>query len=144
MHSPIGDLTVSEEDGAIVAVDWGWGRDQAETPLLREACAQLEAYFDGTRTEFELPLSPVGDDFQQAVWRAMQAIPWGVTRTYGEIADEIGSVARAVGGACGSNPIPVIIPCHRVTAANGRLGGYSGEGGVETKVALLRLERALL
>jgi methylated-DNA-[protein]-cysteine S-methyltransferase len=139
LHSPIGDLTVSEEDGVIVAVDWGWARDQSDTPLLREAANQLNDYFDGTRTDFDLPTAPAGTPFQIAVWRAMQAIPAGSTRTYGDIAKELGSAARAVGMACGANPIPVIIPCHRILAAAG-LGGYSGDGGLDTKRALLRLE----
>jgi methylated-DNA-[protein]-cysteine S-methyltransferase len=139
LHSPVGDLTVSEEDGVIVALDWGWARDQSDTPLLREAANQLNDYFDGTRTDFDLPTAPAGTPFQIAVWRAMQAIPAGSTRTYGDIAKELGSAARAVGMACGANPIPVIIPCHRILAAAG-LGGYSGDGGLDTKRALLRLE----
>jgi methylated-DNA-[protein]-cysteine S-methyltransferase len=143
MHSPVGDLTITEEDGAIVALDWGWGRDQDETPLLAKARAQLEAYFDGAPDPFDLPLRPAGTAFQKQVWQAMQRIPAGATRTYGEIAGDLNSAARAVGTACGRNPIPVIIPCHRVLAGNG-LGGYSGDGGVETKIALLRLEGALL
>jgi methylated-DNA-[protein]-cysteine S-methyltransferase len=142
MLSPVGELTVSEEDGRVVAVDWGWGRDQAETPLLRAARDQLEAYFDGALTAFDLPLAPAGTAFHRAVWRAICRIPYGSTRTYGELADELDGIARAVGTACGANPIPVIIPCHRVLAANG-LGGYSGAGGVATKQALLRLEGAL-
>jgi methylated-DNA-[protein]-cysteine S-methyltransferase len=139
MHTPVGEVTITEEDGAIVAVDWGRGRDQQPTPLLRRACAQLEAYFDGTRTDFDLPLEPKGSKFQHAVWKAMIGIPAGETRTYGEVAAAIGGTARAVGGACGANPIPIIIPCHRIVAAS-HLGGYSGQGGLDTKQALLRLE----
>jgi methylated-DNA-[protein]-cysteine S-methyltransferase len=139
MHTPVGEVTITEESGAIVAVDWGRGRDQAETPLLLRAREQLEEYFDGTRRAFDLPLEPKGSKFQHAVWKAMIAIPAGETRTYGDVANEIGGTARAVGGACGSNPIPIIIPCHRIVAAN-HLGGYSGEGGLDTKQALLRLE----
>ena len=142
-HSPIGDLTVSAEDGRIVALDWGWGRDQKETRLLARAVVQLHEYFDERRTRFELPLAPAGTEFQQAAWREMQKISFGGTRTYGELSAALNSVARAVGGACGANPIPVIIPCHRVLARNG-IGGYSGAGGIETKIALLRLEGALL
>ena len=142
LHSPIGDLTISEEDGAIIALDWGWGRDQNETVLLLQARDQLDAYFDGGLEDFDLPLNAVGTPHQQKVYDAMSAIPYGETLTYGEIAKNIGSVARAVGGACGSNPIPVIIPCHRVLAGNS-MGGYSGDGGLETKTALLRLEGAL-
>ena len=144
LHSPVGDLTLSEEAGAIVAIDWGWARDQAETELLRRGKDQLERYFDGDGRPFELPLAPAGTPFQQAVWRAMSEIPAGQTRSYGELAAAVGSAARAVGGACGANPIPIIVPCHRVLAAGGALGGYSGEGGRDTKVALLRLEGAIL
>lgn len=143
LHTPVGDLTVSEFDGRIVALDWGWGRDQDETPLLCDALRQLEAYFDGELDKFDLPLAPDGSPFQRQVWDQMCAIPKGETRTYGDVAAAIGGTARAVGGACGANPIPVIIPCHRILAANG-LGGYSGDGGLETKVALLRLEGVLL
>lgn len=144
LHSPLGELTVSEEDGQIVALDWGRGRDQAVTPVLAEAREQLHDWFDGKRGDFHLPLSPHGTDFQKRVWQAMRDIPPGRTATYGEIARALGSSARAVGMACGANPIPVIIPCHRVVAASGRLGGYSGEGGAETKRYLLRLEAAFV
>jgi methylated-DNA-[protein]-cysteine S-methyltransferase len=143
MHSPIGDLTITSEDGALVALDWGWARDQASGALLDEAKAQLEAYFDGARQTFDLPLAPAGTAFQQRVWQLMAAIPCGGTRSYGAMARDLESAARAVGMACGANPIPVIIPCHRVLAVNG-MGGYSGEGGLKTKIALLRLEGALL
>jgi len=144
LHSPIGDLTISEDDRAIVSVDWGWGMEQTETPLRVKAKQQLEAYFDGLLKEFDLPLRPAGTPFQNRVFGAMCRIPYGETATYGELAHQVGSVARAIGQACGANPIPIIIPCHRVLAADDRLGGYSGDGGVETKVALLRLEGVLL
>jgi len=143
MQSPVGPLTVSEAGGAIVAVDWGWGREQTTTPLLERARDWLDAYFDGEVRPLDLPLNPFGTGFQRRVWQAMCAIPYGRTRTYGELAETAGGVARAVGVACGANPIPILIPCHRVVARHG-LGGYSGDGGVETKVALLRLEGALL
>ena len=143
MHSPVGDLSITEEDGAIVALDWGWGRDQDMTPLLQRARDQLNAYFDGDPVDFDLPLNPAGSAFQRRVWKAMCDIPAGGTETYGSLAGRIDGIARAVGTACGKNPIPVIIPCHRVVAASG-LGGYSGDGGLDTKVALLRLEGALL
>ncbi len=139
LHSPIGDVTVSEEDGAIVAVDWGWGRDQQETALLRAARRQLYAYFDRELTAFDLPLAPRGTAFQQRVWQALCAIPYGQTRSYAELAMDLGSAPRAVGQANAANPIPIIIPCHRVVASNG-LGGYSGGDGVSTKRALLELE----
>ena len=139
LHSPFGDLTVSEENGAIVAVDWGWGRDQTETPLLLRARSQLFAYFDGARREFDLPLAPAGSPFRARVWAALRTIPYGETRTYGDLAAALGSAARAIGQANGANPIPILIPCHRVVAGNG-LGGYSGGDGAATKRALLALE----
>lgn len=139
LHSPLGDLTVSEEDGAIVALDWGWGRDQQETALLRAARGQLYAYFDRELTTFDLPLAPRGTPFQQRVWQALCAIPYGRTRSYAQLAASLDSAARAVGQANAANPIPIIVPCHRVVATNG-LGGYSGGDGVSTKRALLELE----
>jgi methylated-DNA-[protein]-cysteine S-methyltransferase len=139
-NSPIGPLTLSEEDGVIVSLDWGWPPDSEETPLLLKARDQLEEYFDGKRQVFDLPLAPFGTEFQKRVWQALAAIPFGVTRSYGALAAELGTSARALGTACGRNPIPVIIPCHRVLAGNGGLGGYSGMDGVETKQSLLRLE----
>jgi methylated-DNA-[protein]-cysteine S-methyltransferase len=141
LHSPVGDFTVSDENGFLVAVDFGWGRDQASTPLLKEAIKQLNAYFDGKLTKFDLPLKPFGTEFQRAVWRRMMKIPYGHVMTYGAIASTLDAGARAVGTACGRNPLPIIIPCHRVVAAQS-LGGYSGQGGAETKVALLTLEGA--
>ncbi|MFN8981623.1 MAG: methylated-DNA--[protein]-cysteine S-methyltransferase [Alphaproteobacteria bacterium] len=141
----LGDLTISEDDSAIVALDWGRGRDQEETPLLRRARDQLQDYLDGKRLTFDLPLAPHGSDFQKRVWAALCAIPPGETRSYADIARAIGSAPRAVGGANGANPIPIIIPCHRVLAADGSLGGYSGGDGPATKRFLLDLEsRALL
>lgn len=143
MHSPVGELTLSEDDGALVALDWGWGRDQEETALLVEAKAQLNAYFDGVNSDFTLPLRPYGSDFQQQVWKEMLKIPYGETMTYGEMAKILGSAAQPIGGACGRNPIPIIIPCHRVLASGGKLGGYTADGGVEIKQQLLQLEGAL-
>ncbi len=142
--TPIGDITVSAEDDAIVALDWGRGRDQAPTPLLRDAVAQLQDYFDGQRTRFDLPLAPFGSAFQQRVWAALREIPAGETRSYGDLARQLGSSARAIGQANGSNPIPILIPCHRVIASGGRLGGYSGGDGPVTKRMLLDLERRAL
>ena len=139
LHSPVGELTLSEEDGALVAIDWGWGRDQSETPLLLRARDQLEEYFDGTRLDFDLPLAPSGSPYQRRVWDALCRIPPGATRTYGDIAREAGGSPRSVGGANGRNPIPIVIPCHRVLAGNG-IGGYSGGDGLPTKLYLLDLE----
>ena len=140
LHTPLGELTLSEADGAIVALDWGRGSLQEPTPLLREAVAQLHAYFDGERRHFQLPLAPHGSPFQQRVWQALTRIPPGETRSYIAVARELGSAARAVGQANGRNPIPILIPCHRVVAAGGGLGGYSGGDGPDTKRYLLDLE----
>ncbi len=143
MHSPIGDLTIFEDEGEIVAIDWGWVPDQKATPLLKDAKRQLDEYFDGTLENFDLPLRIVGTPFQKQVWREMCKIPAGQTRTYGDLAKSLKASAQSVGTACGRNRFPVIIPCHRIVAANG-LGGYSGAGGVETKIALLELEKAMM
>jgi methylated-DNA-[protein]-cysteine S-methyltransferase len=139
LHTPVGDLTVSGEGDAIVAVDWGWGRDQTPTPLLRRVVAHLDAYFDGQAFPADLPLAPAGSLYRQKVWAALRKIPYGQTRTYGEIAALVGGTARSVGQANGANPIPILIPCHRVVAA-GDIGGYSGGDGVDTKRWLLGLE----
>jgi methylated-DNA-[protein]-cysteine S-methyltransferase len=142
LHTPLGDLTLSEEDGAIVALDWGRGRDQEATPLLRRARNQLQDYFDGTRTAFDLPLAPHGTAFQRRVWEALRTIPAGQTRSYRDIAHQVGCRApRAIGQANSANPLPILIPCHRVVAADGSLGGYSGGEGEATKRYLLDLER---
>lgn len=143
IESPIGTLTLTERAGAIASVDWGKHGRQSPTPLLRRAAEQMAAYFAGRLTAFDLPLAPPGTDFQQRVWRRMAEIPYGKLMTYGALAKSIHSSARAVGGACGRNPIPIILPCHRVLAADGSLTGYSGAGGVETKRLLLKLEGSL-
>ncbi len=144
LHTPLGEVTISEDGGSIVALDWGRGRDQEATPLLREACDQLQDYFDGKRMSFDLPLAPEGSNFQKRVWTALCAIPPGETRSYADIARTIGSAPRAVGGANGANPIPLFIPCHRVIAADGSLGGYSGGDGPATKRFLLDHESSAL
>ena len=141
IDSPVGRIGITEREGWIVKVSWSACEDGEATPLLVEATRQLEAYFAGDLKDFDLPLAPSGNDFQKAVCQAMIAIPYGETRTYGEIAKELGTYGQPVGQACGANSIPVIIPCHRVLSANG-LGGFSAEGGVETKIALLRHEDA--
>lgn len=141
LDSPLGPLTVTSAGGSIVALDWGRHGDNVPDPLLDEAARQLADYFAGRRRGFDLPLAPRGTAFRQAVWTAMQAIPHGGVLTYGDIARTLGTAARAVGGACGANPIPVIIPCHRVVGGGGAPGGYSGFGGLKTKDWLLRHER---
>ena len=143
LETPVGPVTVTVEDGAVVRVAFEPCPEATDDPLLSEAAGQLEAYFAGRLTHFDLPLRPAGSAFQRRVRQAMCEIPYGETVTYGDLARRTGASARAVGGACGANPIPVIVPCHRVLAAGGRLGGYSGGAGVETKQALLRLEGAL-
>ena len=139
LHTPIGDLTISEEAAEIVAIDWGWGRDQTETPLLLEARKQLHAYFDGELTEFTLPLAWSGTSYQNRVWQALREIPYGQTRSYRQVAAQVGGSARSVGGANAANRIPILIPCHRVLGTTG-LGGYSGGDGLATKRFLLQLE----
>jgi methylated-DNA-[protein]-cysteine S-methyltransferase len=144
LASPLGPLTVAERDGAIVALRWGSPQRERETPLLASAKVQLDGYFYRGLSRFELPLAPAGTAFDQQVWQAMLEIPYGRTRSYGEIATALAGAARAVGTACGRNPIPIIIPCHRVVGAGGALVGYSGGTGIESKQALLALEGVLL
>lgn len=136
--SPLGPLALVEEDGRLVSLGWGEaGRD--ETPLLLDARRQLDLYFARRLRTFDLPLAPRGTNFQRRVWDALCAIPYGEVRRYGDIALAAGGVARAVGGACGSNPIAIVIPCHRVIGGGG-LTGFSGGSGVDTKKELLDLE----
>ena len=139
--TPVGDLTVISKEGAITGVAWRRARDPQETPELLEARVQLEAYFDSRLTEFDLPFEVKGSKAQKEVCAQMAAIPFGETLTYGDIAARVGLPAQAVGAACGGNPIPVIIPCHRVLGATS-LGGFSGGVGIDTKVWLLRHEGA--
>ncbi len=139
LHSPIGDLTISEEEGEIVALDWGWGRDQTATPLLLRAKIALQDYFDGAGLA-ALPLRPHGSAYRQGVWQALRQIPPGQTRSYLDIARIAGGSPRSVGGANAANPIAIFIPCHRVVGTAG-LGGYSGGDGLATKQKLLALEQ---
>lgn len=140
LQSPVGPLTLDEVDGTIVGLSWnGDGRD--DTPLLSKAAKQLAEYFAGQRRSFDLPLRPKASAFQRSFLDTLIAIPYGETRTYGDLARDLKISAQAAGQACGANPIAILIPCHRVLAADG-LGGFSAPGGIETKVALLRLEGA--
>jgi len=139
VDTPVGRLGIAERDGHVVRVSWSASPQGEPTPLLAEAARQLDAYFAGELRDFDLPLDPGGGDLEARVFDAMRAIPYGQTRTYGDIAGDLGTYGQPVGQACGANPIPVIIPCHRVLSATG-LGGYSGQGGTETKIALLKLE----
>lgn len=146
-----GDFTVVGDDAALISVsfpgaeppaDGSWGSpvDLADHRVLRAAATQLAEFFAGERRSFDLPLRPGGTEFQQAAWTALLAIPYGETRTYGEQARILGrpSASRAVGGANNRNPIPVIIPCHRVVGSSGSLTGYAG--GMDLKARLLDLE----
>jgi len=151
INSQFGSLSLFEDAGALVVLEWGrapievgeGGGDPEEvSTLLAEAKDQLSAFFQGRLREFDLPLKPQGTDFQMRVWVALQKIPYGHTKIYGEVASELASGARAVGAACGRNPLPILIPCHRVVGAAGGLGGYTGGDGIETKRALLRLENS--
>lgn len=145
LESPVGRLVLRERDGAIVAIDWTRAEESSEpSSLLRRAGSALERYFAGILSEFDLPCAAAGTAFQKRVWTEMCRIPYGETITYGELARRVGSAPRAIGGACGSNPIPIIVPCHRVVAAAGKPGGYSGAGGLDTKSWLLSHERAML
>lgn len=148
--TPVGEyVIVVDDDGALTGIyrdgqrhlppvdAFGTRDDQATAAAAR----QLDDYLAGTRTSFDLQLNPRGTEFQRAVWAAVADIPYGETRTYGEIAEEIGrpTAARAVGAAIGRNPISIVVPCHRVVGSSGALIGYAG--GVETKTVLLRMER---
>ncbi len=148
--SPIGRLRLIGSNDALVAIWFEHGRDAArdtstlvkgESAMLRRARHQLDEYFSGARRNFDLPLAPRGTEFQQRVWARLQRIDYGATMTYGALAADLGNLkaSRAVGLANGSNPIPIVIPCHRVIGADGSLTGFGG--GLPIKSALLTLER---
>lgn len=143
LPSPVGELTLTEENGALTGLYFGArpGGEEGSSPLLEEAARQLRAYFAGQRQAFSLPLAPRGTAFQLQVWQALQTIPYGEVRTYGEIARAIGKpkACRAVGMANHKNPISIIVPCHRVVGADGSLTGYGG--GLAAKEFLLALEQ---
>ena len=142
--TPVGKLCIGEEDDSITRVTWSKVPQeyiQEETELILNCKIQLEEYFAGNRKQFDLPLAPKGTDFQKRVWKALTDIPYGEKRTYGEIAAAVGNpkAARAVGMANNKNPIGIIVPCHRVVGADGKLVGYAG--GMEKKEWLLNLEQ---
>jgi methylated-DNA-[protein]-cysteine S-methyltransferase len=150
MESPIGRLRLIASGDVLVGIWFEQGRDAARSggamvpgvaPVIERTRGQLEEYFRGERTDFDLPLAPRGTDFQQRVWQRLRQIQYGTTTTYGALASELGNpnASRAVGLANGSNPIPIVIPCHRVIGANGALTGFGG--GLPIKSALLALER---
>ena len=143
MDSPVGPLKLTSDGRAITSLEWAAAPAGSDDPLLSEAVRQLQAYFAARLEEFDLPLAPVANQatFQQRFASALCAIPFGETRSYGDLAKTLDVSAQAIGQACGANRIPILIPCHRVLAAGG-LGGYSGAGGIETKIALLKHEGA--
>jgi len=154
MSSPIGDLRIVEHDDAITAIEFSPFRDHDGRPrgdrddthpVLVECARQLTAYFERDLKEFDLPLNPAGSDFQKSVWGQLLEIGYGDTASYGEVAKRLGksnAASRAVGLANGSNPIPIVIPCHRVIGSNGTLTGYAG--GLDRKQKLLELEQDAL
>ncbi|PJK14892.1 cysteine methyltransferase [Lysobacteraceae bacterium NML07-0707] len=152
IDSPVGRLLIAASDNGLHAIEFPQGRhplkrdarwQEGAHPLLSEAAGQLAEYFAGKRREFNLPLAPQGTDFQQRVWQALRAIPYGQTRSYAQLATAIGQpkAMRAVGAANGRNPLSIVVPCHRVIGADGSLVGFGG--GLPVKTFLLRLEGAL-
>lgn len=142
MIGPFGPVALVEREGTLVGLEWRLPEKPGASPLLAEGLAQLAAYFEGRLHRFDLPMDR-GTGLNEGVRRAMAEIPYGETRTYGQIAKLVGAAPQAVGQACGANPLPILIPCHRVTGTDW-FGGFSAPGGVETKAALLRHEGALL
>lgn len=150
MESPVGDITLIADNDSLCAVYWPNQRPDSKkfpglkrkdgSKVLRSVVKQLNSYFKGKRLDFDLPLNPVGTDFQEQVWEALTSIGYGKTVSYGDIANKIGNpkAVRAVGAAIGKNPISIIIPCHRVIGSNGKLTGFAG--GLSTKEFLLDLE----
>jgi len=147
--SPIGVLTLVASDAGLQGVWWpedarapDLGERDPDHPVLQQARRELDEYFSGRRTQFDVPLDPIGTDFQRAAWEVLRTIPYGRTINYGEQARRLGdpAKARAVGAANGRNPISIIVPCHRVVGASGALTGFAG--GVDTKGWLLDFERA--
>lgn len=151
IRSPVGQLTLVGSNRGLAAVLWedddpsrvrlGQSKESANHPVLLRAQRQLEEYFAGKRRKFTVKLDPAGTDFQTRVWKALRTIPFGETRSYGQIAEQIGShkAVRAVGAANGANPLSIIVPCHRVIGADGKLTGFAG--GLAVKARLLALER---
>ena len=141
IDTPVGPILIVESGGRIAEIRFASGAetDSDDTPLLRRAGTQISEYFAGRRRQFDLPLAPAPTAFQARVRKAMQDIPYGQTRSYGELAHSAGGAPRAIGQACGANSLPLVVPCHRVVASGG-LGGYSGGKGLATKRQLLALE----
>jgi len=146
MDSPLGRLELLSLDGKVVGVEIERrgrlthdGEPASSSPVLDKARKQIDEYFAGKRKSFQIPVSLSGTEFQHSVWSAVTDIPFGKVLSYGEVGHETGrpTAGRAVGGAVGANPVPIIIPCHRVLASDGRITGYSGGNGIETKAWLL-------
>ena len=147
VESPVGRLALQADNEALTGVRWASAGERSRdtpSPLLKEATRQLARYFARKLTAFDLPLAARGTDFQKSVWKMMREIPYGETATYGGMAMALGSGPRAVGMACGRNPIPIIVPCHRVLGSGGKEGGFSGGQGLPTKRKLLALEGVVL
>ena len=145
VETPIGPLGLVASERGLARVDFRGGRTEGDSEVLDEARAQLDAYFSGRLTEFDLPLDLAGTDFQRRCWLALATIPYGTTVSYGEQSRRLGlgpESARAVGAANGQNPLPIVLPCHRVVGADGSLVGFGG--GLHVKRALLELEGAIL
>ena len=140
-RSPIGVISVCADESCVKRLVFGSVDRENRNTVTDEAVKQLKEYFAGTRKSFTVPVDPDGTEFQKTVWKSLMTVPYGETRTYKDMAKEIGNdkAFRAVGNANGANPIPIIIPCHRVVASSGKLGGYSA--GLFRKIYLLRLER---
>jgi methylated-DNA-[protein]-cysteine S-methyltransferase len=152
IDSPVGPLLLAASDAGLHAIGFPAAKHPARRgpdwregahPLLHEAKRQLGEYFDGRRRAFDLPLAPAGTDFQRQVWQALATIPYGATISYAQLAARVGNprAMRAVGAANGRNPLPIVLPCHRVIGADGSLTGFGG--GLDTKRFLLELEGAL-
>jgi len=144
MDTPLGGLRLHAQAGLLTAIDFDAQPRGARAPdtVLDQTERQLSEYFDGTRTEFDLPLASEGSEFQKKVWAELRRIPYGDTATYGDIARRLGYepvIARAVGVANASNPLPIVVPCHRVIGSDGKLTGYAG--GVDRKRTLLEMEQ---
>ena len=144
MDTPLGGLRLHSQAGLLTAIDFDAEPQgqRVEDSVLEEAERQLSEYFDGKRTEFDLPLASEGSEFQKKVWAELRRIPYGETATYGDVARRLGYepvISRAVGVANASNPLPIVVPCHRVIGSDGKLTGYAG--GVARKQALLELEQ---
>ena len=148
VESPVGRLAVEADHDAVTSLRWAdmdeRTGDASSTPVLTEAVRQLDKYFARKLRHFDLPLAARGTDFQKRVWKLMRDIPYGETMTYGGMAAALASGPRAVGMACGRNPIPIIVPCHRVMGSGRNEGGFSGGQGLPTKRKLLALEGAIL